>query len=77
MSERPDDTVKNCVKMWLVQRVQKTKVELNQGLEEGEEIGSDLWEGVEVCGDERQTAGEDHFKQIGQEVRVNDNTEFF
>jgi hypothetical protein len=75
MPERPHHTVKNDIKVRLVKRVQEAEVELDERLEKGKEVGADLWERVEVSGNERETAGEDHLQQIGQEIRVNNNTQ--
>lgn len=63
--------------MGLVQGVEEAKVEFDEGFEKGEEVGADLWEGVEVSSNQGQAAGEDHLQEVGQEVRVNDDAQLF
>ncbi len=62
MPKGPDHTVQNGIEMGLVKGVQKAEVELDEWFEEGEEVGADLREGVEISGDERKAAGKDHFE---------------
>ncbi len=52
MAERPYNTVENDVKVWFVERIQETKIELDKGLEKGKEVGSDFRERVKVGSDE-------------------------
>lgn len=52
VAEGPDNTVEDGCEVGLFERVEHVEVVLNEGFQEEEEVCADLWEGVEVSGDE-------------------------
>lgn len=51
VAEGPDDTVEDGLEPLLRERVEGVEVELDEGFQKGEEVGSDFGVGVEVRGD--------------------------
>ena len=73
MSEGPDNAIKDGIKIVLVQGKKCSKVEFDKSLQEAKEISSDFREAVEIAGDQRQTWGKDHFKQLSEEITIKDH----
>ena len=68
VAERPDHAVQDGVEEVLGEREEAVEVEPDQGFEEGEEVGPDFGETVEVAGDQRQARSEDHVDHFAQKL---------
>ncbi len=60
MLERPDYAIQDGAKKLFLKWKERLKIVLHKGLEEAEEVGSELGEGVEITGDERYWWCKDH-----------------
>ena len=76
MPQRPYDTVKNDIEELGVKTEEGGKVKLDQCLKEAKETGSDLREGIEVTGDQRERWLKDSLYKLSQELSVYHLVEF-
>ena len=76
MPERPDHAVQDLFEVTLVPTEEGAEIVLDQGCQEGEEVGSDLGEAVAIAGDERQARGRYHLQKLCQELCIDDHINF-
>lgn len=65
---RPNNAVEYSIEEVFLQPKEIAKIELDQSLQKGEEIRSDLREAIEVTGNERQAGSKNHVDQFAQEL---------
>lgn len=76
VSKRPNNTVENSLEVRLMQAIQQIEIKLDEGFQKSKEISSNFWERIEIGGDKGQGRVKDHGEQFGEEIRVDDGTEF-